>query len=142
MQEFFKSRLVRTPFEEPANTIRSLIGFRQRSKHPELQEIYMESQRIKQAMQYLIKPSYNCIDVGCHLGSTLSQILKLAPYGHHTAFEAIPYKVRWLKQKFPDVDVREMALSDTPGQVTFYINTSRSGFSGLRQHNLQKNEKL
>jgi FkbM family methyltransferase len=142
MKEYFKHLLIRTPFEKPANTIKSLLEFRQRRKHSELHEIYIESQRIEQVVQHIINNSSNCIDIGCHLGSMLSEILLLSPNGHHIAFEPIPYKARWLKQKFPEVDIREMALSDTPGKVTFYINTHRSGFSGVRLHNAKPNENI
>jgi FkbM family methyltransferase len=134
MQEYIKHLLIRTPLEEPAQKIRDLLGFKERRKHPELKEIYIEPQRTEQVMQRLIGNSFNCIDIGCHLGSTLSKILKLAPQGHHIAFEPLPHKAHWLKRKFPEVDVRELALGSTPGEVTFYYNTNQSGFSGLHQH--------
>lgn len=129
--EYIKHLVVRTPLEEPTKKIRELLKFQQHWQHPELKEIYLESQRIDQAMERIICKMFNCIDIGCHLGSTLSTMVKLAPQGHHIAFEPLPHKARWLKRKFPEVDVRELALSDTPGEVTFYYNTDQSGFSGL-----------
>lgn len=134
MKEYTKHLLIRTPLEIPAEKIRGLLEFSQIRKHPELTDIYIEPLRIEQMMRRVICDSFNCIDVGCHLGSTLSAILKLAPQGHHIAFEPIPYKARWLKRKFPKVDVREISLGDTPGEVTFYYNANQSGFSGLRRH--------
>lgn len=134
MQEYIKHLLVRTPLEEPAQKIRDLLESKQRKKHPELKEIYIEPQRTEQVMQRLIGNSSNCIDIGCHLGSTLSKILKLAPQGHHIAVEPLPHKAHWLKRKFPEVDVRELALSSTAGEVSFYYNNNQSGFSGLHQH--------
>lgn len=133
VNEYIKHLFVRTPLEKPTKNIRDFLGFRQRIQHPELIEIYQESDRIDKAMERIISDSFNCIDVGCHLGSTLSTMLKLAPLGHHIAIEPLPYKADWLKQKFPEVDVKQLALSDTPGEVTFYFNTAQSGFSGLHR---------
>jgi len=133
--EYIKHLLIRTPFEKPAQKLQELLKFRRRSQHPELGEIYMEPLRMEQAMQRILFDSANCLDIGCHLGSMLSDILRLAPKGDHIAFEPTPYKARWLKQKFPEIEIREIALSDTSGETKFYVNTSRSGFSGLGKPN-------
>lgn len=133
MKEYAKHLLIGTPIERPAQKLQGLLESWQRRQHPELNDIYMEPQRTEQMMRRLVKESCNCIDVGCHLGSMLSTIVRLAPQGHHIAFEPTPYKVRWLKQKFPEVDVREVALGDTPGELKFYHNPSQSGYSGLRR---------
>jgi FkbM family methyltransferase len=77
----------------------------------------------------------NCIDIGAHLGSVLSIIKELSPRGKHIAIEPVPYKYQWLKQKYPDVEVLQVAVSDTVGEVDFYLQSQRSGFSGLRLHN-------
>jgi FkbM family methyltransferase len=47
------------------------------------------------------------------------------------AFEAVPGKVRFLRRKFPEVDVRDVALSDQAGSATFYLNRDATGYSGL-----------
>jgi len=138
--EYIKHLLIRTPFEKPAQKIQKLLKFRRRSQHPELGEIYMESLRIEQAMQRILFDSANCLDIGCHLGSTLSDILRLAPKGNHIAFEPTSYKARWLKQKFPEIEIRDIALSDTSGETKFYVNTGRSGFSGLGKPNPKNKE--
>jgi FkbM family methyltransferase len=132
MKEYAKHLLIRTPLEKPAQKIQEVLEFGQRNKYPELNDIYMERQRIEQMMQREIGDSFNCIDIGCHLGSMLSLILRLAPHGHHIAFEPTPHKARWLKRKFPEVDVRELALGDESGEVTFYHDVKQSGYSGLR----------
>jgi FkbM family methyltransferase len=142
MKEYIKHLLIRTPLEKPAYKIQHLFEYRERQKHPELHEIYMESQRIGQFIERVVSESSNCLDIGAHLGSMLSEIIKIAPGGHHIAFEAIPYKAHWLKQKFPEVEVKQVALSDTTGETTFYINKSRSGFSGLQQHNVKQNDRV
>jgi FkbM family methyltransferase len=133
-KEYAKHLLIRTPLEKLTEKTKRLLQFRKRQKHPELDDIYMESQRIEQIMRCTIGDSFNCVDIGCHLGSMLSAMMELAPYGHHLAFEPTPRKARWLKQKFPEVDIREVALSDAPGEVIFYQNVTRSGYSGLSRH--------
>lgn len=142
MQEYLKHLLIRTPLQEPAKKLQFLLESKKRNQHPELNEIYVEGQRTEQMLRQVIKDSFNCIDIGCHLGSVLSEIVKIAPNQQHIAFEPIPYKAEWLKDKFPEVEVKQMALSDTPGQVTFYINPNFSGFSGLQPHQAQKDANL
>jgi FkbM family methyltransferase len=101
-------------------------------RHPELREIFMEEHRfIDRAFDRLICRDSNCVDIGCHIGSVLSEFCKRAPDGHHVAVEAVPEKAAWLKRKFPDVDVHHCALSDHEGQITFYEDRKRPGFSGL-----------
>ena len=41
-------------------------------------------------MKIIIQKGSNCIDIGCHTGEILDNILKLAPEGQHFAFEPIP----------------------------------------------------
>jgi FkbM family methyltransferase len=100
--------------------------------HPGIKEVYFEGARLDRAMARLVSPTSNCVDVGAHLGSTLSLLVKLAPRGKHMAFEPVARKAGWLREKFPEVDVRDVALGNTSGKVTFSENLSRPGFSGLR----------
>ena len=106
----------------------------QRRLTPELGEIYLEDERIEAVLRRIIRTDTNCVDIGCHYGSILSRFCTLAPGGHHLAVEAIPSKVRFLRRKFPDVEVFDVALSDHTGIESFYINLNASGFSGLAPH--------
>jgi FkbM family methyltransferase len=135
MKEYIAHYLIGTPLEGSARKLRELAKLPKRIQHPELQEIYIESDRFEAAMARIITDSMNCIDVGAHLGSVLSVMKQLSPTGKHIAIEPIPYKYKWLKQKFPDVEVHQLALSDTSGEVDFFLQPHRSGFSGLRLHN-------
>src|SRR5882672_2577872 len=128
---YFKHLLVRTPLERPAKHLQHLLGLPKRLRHPELRELHLEDDRMHEAMRRLIRPESNCIDIGCHIGATLSLILKLAPRGKHFAFEPVPQKAAWLAGKFPEVIVKPMALSDQTGPLTFTENITRPGFSGL-----------
>lgn len=133
-RERLKSLLVRTPVEAPLKALRTMWELRQLREHPELHAIYTEGMVIDRVLQRIVAADSNCVDIGCHIGSTLSQLLKLAPRGHHAAFEPIPTKAEWLRRRFPEVEVFEVALADRAGEATFYINTKLSGFSGLQRH--------
>jgi len=128
---YFKHLLIRTPLEGPANRLRHLASAKARKRHPELSELNLESDRVEEIMRQIIKPSSNCIDIGCHIGSSLSSIMRCAPKGKHIAFEPVPWKAKWLEKKFPEVEVKQMALGTMSEKRTFFINLSRPGFSGF-----------
>ncbi len=132
--EILKSHLIGTPFESLAKRIRWAMEAPRRLKHPELMEIYLEDDRLEQVIRRSVSESSNCIDIGCHLGSMLNLLVTLAPRGRHMAFEPIPWKAERLAKKFPTVDVRRVALSDSSGEATFHVSVGKSGFSGLRAH--------
>ncbi len=129
-----KSRLVRTPLEPPLKALRTVWGLRQLWAHPELHAIYTEGIVIDRVLRRIIERDSCCVDVGCHIGSTLSEMLRLAPRGWHAAFEPIASKAEWLRRRFPEVDVFEVALAGTDGTAKFFINTKLTGFSGLQRH--------
>lgn len=133
LSEYLKHLVIRTPLEGVAHACRRALRYRQRRRHPELREMHIQPLRVQQVMRRVIRDSANCVDIGCHIGSMLSRIMRLAPRGRHLAFEPLPSKARWLRRKFPEVDVRELALSDRSGEVTFYENQTRSGCSALRR---------
>ncbi|MGA1600903.1 MAG: hypothetical protein ACO4CG_01295 [Prochlorothrix sp.] len=110
LKEYLAHRLIRTPLEVPALQLRSLKTIPQRLKHPELKGIYDKSAEIDRALQTFLKPEMNCIDIGVHLGSMLSFIYRHAPRGQHFAIEPIPYKFKWLQQKFPEAQLFQAAL--------------------------------
>ena len=100
-------------------------------KHPELYEIRIEEERIARLVGKVVRESSNCVDVGSHLGMVLSLLLKQAPRGRHLAFEPNPQQAGWLQRKFPEVDVRQLALGDMKEEGLLYILEDRSGFSSL-----------
>jgi FkbM family methyltransferase len=79
----------------------------------------------------LVKDDSNAVDVGAHIGSFLSLLLKQAPKGQHIAFEPSRSKSEWLKKRFPAVDVVASAVADEPGSARFVEDTERPGFSHL-----------
>ena len=128
----FKYKFIRTPIQEPAVRLRGALDWR-RLRHPELRELHREDGRMLRILRSVLRPDTNCIDIGCHYGSMLSRMTRLAPKGQHVAFEPTPAKVRFLKKKFPDVTIVETALGDEAGEVTFWVNNTQTGFSGLQR---------
>lgn len=130
---FIKSRLVGTLFDEPAKQIRWYSQALQRQRHPELWELYLEDYRLALVLQRLLRPESCGVDVGCHIGSFLTQLIKYAPQGRHIAFEASAIKSRWLKARFPRVEVVPKAVADVTGSAVFEEDTIRAGYSHLRR---------
>ncbi|MDB4872879.1 MAG: noeI, partial [Gemmatimonadales bacterium] len=87
-------------------------------------------------MRRLLEPTSNCIDIGCHKGLYLAEMLALAPAGRHFAFEPIPYLYETLQQRFGGdsrVTLFDCALSDRDDKTVFYLNRDNPAFSGLRR---------
>jgi FkbM family methyltransferase len=125
--------LVRTPLERPLIRARRVHEWLRSRGRSELRDLCLEPARIERAIQRLVSKNSNCIDVGCHLGSTLSHLIRLAPGGRHMAFEPVPQKAEWLRRKFPKVEIKQVALGDTPGKASFFESRSRPGFSGFQK---------
>jgi FkbM family methyltransferase len=132
--ERLKWMLVRSPCERPARALRAVWALRRLVRHPELHAVLVEDRILDRLLERVVEPDSRCVDVGCHLGGTLSRLLSLAPRGSHAAFEPIPYKAAWLRRKFPEVEVHEAAVGAAAGPVEFYVQEARSGFSGIRLH--------
>lgn len=128
-----KVRLVGTPAQPVLENVRRLWTWPDRRRHPELADVWHEGARLDALLRHLISPASNCIDIGCHIGSVLSLMIRCAPDGTHRAIEASPAKAALLQRRYPGVDIRSVAVSDTPGTVTFYDVVGQSGFSGLRR---------
>lgn len=128
---YCKHLLVRTPLEGWARRLRHAAGLWRVLRHPGLRDVYFEEWHVERLLRALVKPDSNCVDVGAHIGSTLSSLVALAPRGRHLAFEPVARKAAWLRRRFPEVDVRAVALGETTGYVSFGENLSRPGYSGL-----------
>jgi FkbM family methyltransferase len=87
-------------------------------------------------MKRVIKKDSNCIDVGCHQGSILREILSFAPKGTHFAFEPLPKMYQGLLESFGNIQnlrIYDYALSDTTGTTSFQHVISNPSYSGFRQ---------
>ena len=89
-----------------------------------------------EVMRRVLVHDSNAIDVGCHSGSMLSEILKIAPDGQHFAFEPLPNMFAHLQTDFGanrHVSLHNLALSENSGSVTFQHVVTNPGYSGLRK---------
>lgn len=75
----------------------------------------------------------NVVDVGAHGGEFLREVLRVAPAGSHIAYEPIPHLALRLKHLFPDVQIREAALSDHAGRSKFMRVVGALPYSGFRR---------
>ena len=88
----------------------------------------------KEIIKKYIQKSYNCVDVGCHKGEILNQIIKYASNGKHYAFEPIPYLYQNLKAMFKGkATILPYALSNNNGKTTFQLVKNAPAYSGIRK---------
>jgi FkbM family methyltransferase len=71
------------------------------------------------------------IDVGAHIGSIISSVSRHDSSIKIVAIEAIPEKVRNLRRLFPLVELHDCAVGDSAGEIAFFVDTKRSGYSSL-----------
>jgi FkbM family methyltransferase len=81
-----------------------------------------------------LAPDASCIDVGAHDGGVLREIVRCAPQGSHIAYEPLPELAAALARDYPQVDVRNAALSDHDGEATFLHDRSEPMRSTLHAH--------
>jgi FkbM family methyltransferase len=89
--------------------------------------------QLRRVMKRTIRRDSNCLDVGAHSGTFLAEFQRLAPRGSHIAYEPLPELAGVLSKRFPDVDVREAALSNTDGKSLFVHVIDIPEYSGLRE---------
>jgi FkbM family methyltransferase len=71
------------------------------------------------------------VDVGAHIGSIIALVRHNDPSIKIVAIEAIPQKVLDLRRRFPFVELHGCAVGETTGEIPFFIDTKRSGYSSL-----------
>jgi FkbM family methyltransferase len=130
------------PFKEQWSQLTNKLRARSQSASP-MELSQSDDEAMVQIMEQRLTATSNCIDVGCHSGGFLTEILRLAPNGQHYAFEPIPRLAETLKTQFPQVNVQAAALSDTNGETTFHHVVSNPGYSGLLERRYDRpNEQI
>lgn len=87
-----------------------------------------------EVMKRVLTEDSNCVDIGCHEGSILAEILRFSPKGTHFAFEPLPAMYQGLLKTFGDIEnlsIYDFALSDTEGVFSFQHVVSNPGYSGF-----------
>lgn len=87
-------------------------------------------------MKKVLRADSNCIDVGCHKGEVMDEIIQLAPNGHHFGFEPIPDYFNYLEKKYknnPNIHILKNALSDSDGKDEFNWVKNAPAYSGLKE---------
>lgn len=98
---------------------------------PESVGTIANDQLASQLVTDLCAPEKIFVDVGAHIGSVIAAVQYRDPSIQIIAIEAIPDKVADLRKKFPGVCVHSCAVGDYVGEVPFFIDTKRSGYSSL-----------
>lgn len=137
-----KRALIRSPFEELAKTLQFVFVLPKLIRNPGLKEVYLENQRIEKIVKQRCSNTSNCIDIGAHLGTMLSVFMRYAPNGSHIAIEPSPTRAGWLREKFPEAQIHQIALSDQETETVFYENLRRPAFSSLSMKNMQNDESI
>lgn len=87
-----------------------------------------------------IRPSDNCVDVGCHAGEIMDELLKHSPNGQHYGFEPLPLFYDYIQQRYarnPRITLHRCALSHTEGETEFVHIIDNPGYSGILQRHLK-----
>lgn len=80
----------------------------------------------------VLQPHDRCVDAGANAGEILDLLMRVAPEGGHVAFEPIPALAERLRGRFNgNVDIREAALTDAPGHITFQYFPDHPDCSGI-----------
>jgi FkbM family methyltransferase len=88
---------------------------------------------LKLLLRFSLKTTSNYLDVGANHGHFLQDLTLLAPQGHHIAYEPLTHLYSKLVQRFPNVEMRQAALSDQDAEVPFthVLGAGKQGYSTL-----------
>ena len=114
--------------EQPA---RALLG-RWRRRSRVWDRTLRDKGQLAMLLAFALPADANCVDVGAANGEILRHIARVAPRGRHIAYEPVAEFHSELAASFPQVDVRDVALSDSNGETTFTYVKDRPWVSGFR----------
>jgi FkbM family methyltransferase len=92
-----------------------------------------DDDNLKLLLAFGLRRDSNCLDVGANEGLFLRDFRRLAPSGHHIAYEPIPHLATDLAREYPEMDIRQRALADQEGERTFVhvLDPKMEGYSGF-----------
>lgn len=111
--------------------IRNLLN----TLHLDLTQNLKYDRLTKLVLKKVLKSDSVCVDVGCHKGEMLVEMLKYAPNGKHFCFEPIPvfYNDLVTLVQASNVTIYPYALSDESGFATFQFVKNAPAYSGLKK---------
>ena len=92
-----------------------------------------DNEALRLLLVFALRSDSCCVDVGAHAGIWLEQFRRLAPRGRHLAYEPLPHLCAALAEAYPEMDVRNAALSNVAGETSFVHVIDHPGYSGLRE---------
>lgn len=119
----------------PAVPAHGLLGplrrLRRRFLPRHLRADIRDQELLAELLEATLEPESDCLDVGAHEGAVLAHMVRLAPRGRHVAWEPLPLLAQRLRAGYPNVDVRQAALSDRAGEREFAHVVDDPGWSGF-----------
>lgn len=127
-----KQKILDTPVGSHALAIRDRYGLlKSACFSPEQMSMVSNDYLAAKFITRICSPGKAFIDIGAHIGSIVSEVLRYCTDVNVIAVEAIPEKAENLRKKFSQIEVLQYALGESEGDVPFYIDTKRSGYSSL-----------
>lgn len=112
--------------------LQSLKGMRSVLTHnPEQSGMAANARIADRLVHRLCKPGGTFVDIGAQYGAVFGPAHQNDPSIKVIAFEADPQKADALRVSYPYAQVIGLAVGETPGQATFYLNLEASGFNSL-----------
>jgi FkbM family methyltransferase len=131
MKSALKKAVVGTPLEPLARRAQAVLqrlGLLHRDEGEPIEDVWLT-----EILRRSLRPDSSAIDVGCSVGQILAHMVQIAPSGRHIAFEPLPHRAEQLRRDFPQVEIFNMALSDTQGTSEFHHVVDDTGYSGLKR---------
>jgi FkbM family methyltransferase len=128
MKALLKNLIVGTALEPLARKVYAAFATEDKGSLYDIQTL--------EIMKRVLQEGSNCVDVGCHQGSILKEMLHFAPKGTHYAFEPLPAMNKILQEEFgslANVHLYDCALSNTAGTTSFQYVVSNPAYSGMRR---------
>ena len=123
--------------EQPA---RAALSTWRRRRSRVFDRTWKDFEHLRLLLAFSLPADANCIDVGAANGKVLAEIARVAPRGRHIAYEPLPVFHAELASRFPQIDVRSVALSDVDGATTFTYVRDRPWVSGFRHSHHSVND--
>ncbi len=129
--------------ESPGQFLRRAVGSASRrldrpelmaAFYPQAARLQREDVAIGAILAAVLRSDSTFVDVGTNRGQILGEAVRLAPAGHHIAFEPIPALAEEIARSFPAVDCRRLAVGARAEVAEFCHFTSLDGWSGLRRN--------